>query len=293
MAENTRKRKGQLVRGVFQALLDSPEGKPANQVLREVESLVAPTPYELGSYANGARRYEKVVRFSTIASVKAGWLVKEKGVWRLTEEGHVAFSEFVDPAAFDAEASRLYREWKRTQPEADDEVTDESVAEISTTLEEAEEAAWNDIRAYLAAMPPYEFQELVASLLRAMDYYVDWVAPKGADGGVDIVAYTDQLGTTGPRVKVQVKRHPENKSGPDAIRAFLAVLGDQDVGIFVCTGGFTAEAQREARAQEKRRVVLVDDVRLVELWAQHYDALDDESRQRLPLRTIHFLAPSE
>ena len=40
-------------------------------------------------------------------------------------------------------------------------------------------------------MNPNELQELVADLLRAMDYHVAWVAPPGKDGGVDVLAFTD------------------------------------------------------------------------------------------------------
>jgi uncharacterized protein with gpF-like domain len=60
-------------------------------------------------------------------------------------------------------------------------------------------------------MPPYEFQELVADLLRAMGYHVAWIADAGKDGGIDIVAYNDPLGTRLPRIKVQVKRHNAQK----------------------------------------------------------------------------------
>lgn len=67
----------------------------------------------------------------------------------------------------------------------------------------------------------------------------------------------------------------------------------EDVGRSVCTGGFTSEAQREARAQEKRRIVLVDDTRLVELWTEHYERLDEIDRQRLPLTRIYFLVPAD
>jgi restriction system protein len=138
-------------------------------------------------------------------------------------------------------------------------------------------------------MPPYEFQELVAALLRAMGYRVDWVAPPGQDQGVDIVAYTDALGAVGPRIKVQVKRRPDQKTNSDDLRAFMAVLGDQDIGLYVSSGGFTSTAEREARGQEKRRIVLVDDSRLVDLWIQHYDSLADEDRLRFPLTPVYFL----
>ncbi len=74
MAEISRKRVGELVRGVFQLLRDIPEGMPAKEVLRRLESLVPPTDFERTTYPErpNVRRYEKIVRFSTIASVKAG-----------------------------------------------------------------------------------------------------------------------------------------------------------------------------------------------------------------------------
>ena len=43
-------------------------------------------------------------------------------------------------------------------------------------------------------MQRYDFQDLVADLLRGMSYRVSWVAPPGKGGGIDIVAYTDPPG---------------------------------------------------------------------------------------------------
>jgi restriction system protein len=76
-------------------------------------------------------------------------------------------------------------------------------------------------------MNPYEFQELVAALLRAMDYHIARVSPPGPDQGLDILGYTDPLGATGPRIKVQVKRRAD-KVTVDGLRAFMALLGSQD-----------------------------------------------------------------
>jgi restriction system protein len=292
VAEITKRRMGELVRGVFSILLEHPEGVAASEVLAELEKRVPPTQFENSFYPNSpnVRRYGKIVRFSTIGPVKAGWLVKEKGHWTLTDEGRAAYETYRDPEELFDRARKLYYEWKKGQPEDVDDVPDDGDgAAPSTTLEEAEEAAWADIRAYLAAMPPYEFQELVAALLRAMGYRVDWVAPPGQDQGIDIVAYTDTLGAVGPRIKVQVKRRPDNKTSADDLRAFLAVLHEQDIGLYVCTGGFTSSAEREARGQEKRRITLVDDSRLLDLWIQHYETLSDEDRLRLPLTPVYFL----
>ena len=289
MAEITKKRMGELVRGVFTILVDAPEGLPAAQILEMVVKAVPPTPFEAGFYEKHptVRRYEKIVRFSTINAVKAGWLVKDKGQWSLTEEGRAAYTEFSDPEAFYAESQRLYRAWKKAQPvETDDGEESDGEAEAAATLEEAEETAWSEIQNYLVAMPPYEFQELVGALLRL------WTAPPGPDRGIDLIAHNDRLGTTTPRIKVQVKRQAQNKIAVEGIRAFLAVLGDDDVGIYISAGGFTSEAEREARSQEKRRLTLIDLSRLVDLWVEHYDRIEDEDRRRLPLTAVYYLSPA-
>jgi restriction system protein len=294
MAQVTIRRYGELSRATFEVLRDKPDGLPAQQVLKEVEARLPPTAFENETYPNrpGVRRYPKHVRFASISPVKAGWLVKTKGIWSVTEEGRAAYAAFPDPEAFQREADKHYYAWKKGQPEQESE--DEQAPDVTAaTLEEAEEAAVADIRTYLWRMPPYEFQSLVAALLRAMGYHVLWEAPPGPDQGIDIVAYTDPLGTSSPRIKVQVKRHAETKIAREGISSFVGTLGAQDVGIYVAAGGFTKEAEREARSQEQRRLTLIDLDRLVELWIEHSPKLDDTDRQRLPLRPIYYLAPHE
>ncbi len=46
MAEITRKRVGELQRGVFKILLDSPDGLPAKDVLNRLPQVVPPTEFE-------------------------------------------------------------------------------------------------------------------------------------------------------------------------------------------------------------------------------------------------------
>lgn len=296
----SRRRMGELLQGVFAVLLDQPEGMRAAEVIAEVERRVPPTGFENDVYSSdNTRRYPKIVRFSTIGAVKAGWLVKENGRWSLTPEGHEVYHRLSSPAELMAESDKLYRVWKRQQaPDGDDEVNVEAArgaegSPLAVVLEEAEESAGNAIRDYLAVMPPYEFQNLVAELLTAMGYYVLWVAPPGPDQGVDLIAYTDALGTRPPRIKVQVKRQADKKIDAPELRAFMAVVGDQDVGIYVSAGGFTTGAQREARAQERRSLTLIDLDRLIRLWIEHWDKLEDAARLRLPLKPVYFLAPPD
>lgn len=293
MAEITKKRKGELVRGVFQILLSNHEGLAAKEVLQRMQNVVPPNTFEASEYANrpGVQRYERIIRFSTIPAVKAGWLVKDKGHWSVTEEGRRAYEEFSDPAQFMLEAIRLYREWARERPDEDGE-EEESVETATTTLEEAEEAAWAEIEAYLAEMNPFDFQELVAGLLRGMGYHIAWTAPPGPDRGLDVIAHCDPLGIKGPRIKVQVKRRAD-KISVDGIRSFMSQLSDGDVGLFVSTGGFTKDAEQEARYQERRRIMLVDLKRLFELWVEHYLHIPEDQRRLFPLKPVHFLARVE
>jgi restriction system protein len=139
-------------------------------------------------------------------------------------------------------------------------------------------------------MPPYDFQDLIAALLRGMGYHVAWVAPPGKDDGLDIVSYTDPLGAEGPRIKTQVRRRNESKTTLDDLRSFLSTLSNQDVGIFVSTSGFTVDATREARRQETRRITLIDLETFFDLWVENYENLNEQDRQRLPLKPVYFLS---
>jgi restriction system protein len=284
-----------MLRELFEVLMPVSDGMQAREALAALEKRLTLSNYENGEYASGGRRFDKIVRFATVDLVKAGWLVKEKGRWTVTVEGEKAFHSIRDPEAFYKEAVRLYHQWKSTQPDDIEDtvpdIADETTAKTaSITLEEAEEQAWSEIDQYLRGVNPYEFQEIVASLLRAMGYHVSWVAPPGRDGGIDILAASDPLGTKSPRIKVQVKRQAQSVD-VDGLRSFMALLGDGDVGIFVSVGGFTKKAAEEARLQEKRKITLLNNEQLFDLWIEYYGQLKDEDRRRLPLKSVYFLSP--
>ncbi len=293
MADITIQRTGELLRKLFEILIARPEGMRAKDVLDALQSKVELTEYEKGQFASGQGiRFVRIVRFATIDLVKAGWLLKEKGWWTVTEQGKEAFQKYKDPAEFYRTAQKLYREWGINNPDTSDVEVEEKVDEsqAAITYEEAEEQAWNEIEEYLRNMPPYEFQKLVASLLKAMGYHVTWIAPPGKDGGIDILAWNDPLGTKPPRIKVQVKREQVSVN-VSVLRSFMALLGDSDVGIFVSTGGFTKDAQEEARTQQSRQVTLINLERLYELWIEHLNKFDEEARDLFPLKPIYFIAP--
>ena len=298
MPEVTRQRTGELLRKLFEILIAHPEGLQARDALRELASNFTLTEHEKGTYKTGGRRFDFIVRFATVDCVKAGWMVKSKGRWLVTDEGRRAWETYKTPDDFYRRAARLYNEWRTTSRRTEEEAVIEQGEEageektVQITFEQAEEQAWGEIEQYLQGMNPYDFQDLVASLLRGMGYHVSWVSPPGKDGGIDILAWGDPLGTRPPRLKVQVKRRtdPVNVEG---LRAFMALLHDDDAGIFVSTGGFTKDAQELARSQERRKITLVDLERFFDLWVESYGKLEDAARRKLPIQPIYFLAPED
>jgi restriction system protein len=267
----------------------------ASKALQQLADQTQMTPHEAGHYESGDRRFEKIVRFATVDCVKAGWMVKDTGLWTITDEGRQAYAKYKDPEEFYKRAVELYAAWEKgrrgeraAEPSADNAPL-EVDAEI--TLDEARESAWGEIERYLATMQPYQFQDLVGALLRGLGYHVPYTAAPGKDGGVDLIATRDALGAERPRVKVQVKRQQATVSVSE-LRSFMATLSDDDLGLFVSLGGFTKDAQEEARFQEKRRVTLVDLKRFFELWVEHYAKLSDEDKRRLPITPVYFLVPT-
>ncbi len=290
----TRERNGLLIQKVLEMLEQSPDGLQARVVIERLSQTIPLTDHEKGYYLDGSLRFNKILRFSTIWSVKAGWRTKTKGIWQITDYGKAVLKKIKDPTALFREADRLYKEWKLDQDTDDENV--EAEAEVvgrSGVLEEAEEISWQEIQTHIHKLNAYDFQNMVAALLRAMNYHVDWVAPPGKDDGVDIVAFADPLGAKVPRIKVQVKHRATTKVTLDELKSFLAGLGNQDVGIYVSTGGFTLDAAMKARAQEQKQITLIALEKSFDLWVEHYERVEDSARYYLPLKPIYYLAPKQ
>jgi restriction system protein len=121
-----------------------------------------------------------------------------------------------------------------------------------------------------------------------MDYRVVWIAPRGRDGGLDLLAQGDPLGVHGPRIKGQVKRRAENRVSEEELRSFLSLIEPSDVGVYISLGGFTRDAEGLAR-RSSRRVTLIDGDGLLNLWVEHHKRLDESARELLPLKPVWFL----
>lgn len=135
----------------------------------------------------------------------------------------------------------------------------------------------------ISKLDPYDFQDLVAAVLRAMGFKATSVPP-GPDRGIDIMAYRDPFGFEPPRIKVQVKHRTSSTGGPD-MRSFVAALNRGEKGLYVSTGGFTRDAKLDAeRAYET--VTLLDRDGFIQLLLDNYETLEPEYKAMVPLRKV-------
>jgi len=193
-------------------------------------------------------------------------------------------------------SDEAYDKWKEENHPNDvfkdaQDIVDDGQQAQAATIHEIEQQAIDGLKHQINLLNAYEFQDLVAALLRGMGYYTPFVAPQGKDGGIDVIAYRDPLGTISPRIKVQIK-HRESSAGAPEVRQLMGLLQkDGDVGMFVSSGGFSSDAKVTARSSHVH-VELVDLDRYIALWKEFYPKMSDEDKSLLPLVPIYFFAPS-
>lgn len=271
-------------------------------VIEKIRTTVNFDEWEKHRYdKTGYIRWESILHFFTIDCMKAGFMQKSKGQWTLTLEGEEVMKLGAD-RMLDA-ATKAYRDWKSKQKPDEDEKDIEAVdvdikeetfeQKQKALLEQIEDTAYQGLRNYILNKNPYEFQDLIAGLLSSMGYFISMVSPKGRDGGIDIIAYTDPLGTKQPRIIAQVKHHPTSSISSDDIQRLIGTMKrETDVGLFVTSGDFSQPAKTEARLSGKH-IELIDFDRLIELWIQYYEKMKDEIKYMLPLHPVYFLGSNE
>jgi restriction system protein len=288
----TRSLAAKLIYSALTILRDNAKELPIRELLEKIEKKVELDTWARERYEKtGYVRWESILHFYSIDCVKAGYLVKKKGIWYLTPEGEEAIK--LGAEALLENATKSYRQWRADNPVTHEEEEPPDVEPSEPpSYDDIEQRAMEGLQQYINAKNPYEFQDLVAALLRGMGYYTPFVAPKGKDGGVDIVAYRDPLGTESPRIQVQIK-HKESSASVQEVRQLMGLLQKEgDVGMFVSTSGFSPDARAAARGSHVH-VELIDLNRLINLWQEFYDRLKDEDKSLLPLHPIFFLAAGE
>lgn len=106
MAQITNKRLGELIQALFRILEKHPDGMKAQEALAALADAVTLTEYEAGSYESG-RRFEKIVRFATVDTVRAGFPSRHKvhsskhsAVYMVTKRRMVGSDGIKSPSAW-------------------------------------------------------------------------------------------------------------------------------------------------------------------------------------------------
>jgi restriction system protein len=191
------------------------------------------------------------------------------------------------------ERTFLKKRKKTVKEKKDDTELEDDQQLIKAKIDELEEEALEGLRSYLKEKNPYEFQDMVAALLRAMKYHTPFISPRGTDGGVDVIAYRDPLGVKSPRIKVQVKHRPNDTVSVKEIRSLIGILNkDSDIGLFVTSGKFSSDSENLSRDSHVH-IKLIDFEDFISFWKEFYDELTDEEKNMLPLKSISFLGSNE
>lgn len=288
---------------VYQILLANGEAMRSRDIFSKIADQVPMSAAESEIHeSNGLTRWATILHWYSVDAVKAGFLTKKAGTWTLTEEGRQNVA--LGPVAAFLRGQKGYKQWAASQTPGQvqqvapvtEEAIESNVLDITqpqtrqAIFDSTQGQARSDIEDFIRAKNPYEFQELVAALLRGMGYHTPFVAARGPDGGIDIIALRDPLGVTTPRIKVQVKHRPDHAIPPSDVRSLKGVLdSDTEFGLFVTSGRFTSDATSFARQSGvNMRLINLDE--FIELWIQFYQKLTDEDKLHLPLQPIMFLA---
>lgn len=206
---------------------------PSREINEKVASRVDLTEWELARLEKTWYiRWESILHFFSIDFSKAWFLRKNKGMRYITDEWEQALNDHTEIELLE-EAGELYKERdKKRKIEAKKEIPEDEWDELLDNheqvhiaeLEQLELSALDWLRSHIVSINPYEFQELVWALLRAMWYYTPFIAAKWKDWWIDLVAYADPLGAKPPRIKVQVKHRPNASISIDEIQRMSGLL---------------------------------------------------------------------
>lgn len=276
------------------------------------------TPEESKQGSTGKRKFTEIVEVIAGMLINAGWIEKARqSSWRITEEGITALETY--PNAMDLVLAALQKAEDYThavEGKSEDDAAEE-IAPYSAPDTQTEPAPappqepqrkrgkeswtafyWSTeqkvneyIAEFLANVHSHEFERIMTTLLKAMGYHIQWTAPEhGADGGIDIMACRDPFGMDA-RLKVKCKKWKERVGAP-IVKSFAANIEHKDVGVIVCTGGFTPDAENWVKTQP-RPLVLVNREKLVSLWIEHCEKLTEKEREVFPLRAKYILTPKQ
>lgn len=158
---------------------------------------------------------------------------------------------------------------------------DETVARVA---EEIEQNTRDFIAKKLAQeLKGHPFEHFIAHVLNILGYRTR-ISPEGADGGIDIIAYKDELGLEPPIIKVQVKSIDSDIT-PDKVQALYGNVTTGEYGLFITINGFSKKAREFAKSKGNLRIIDGDE--LIDILLQHYEQLDSKYKAIIPLKNVY------
>ena len=158
---------------------------------------------------------------------------------------------------------------------------DSTVADTANNIEEnTRDFIYKKLSKELKGHP---FEHFVAHLLNLIGYKTR-VSPEGGDGGIDVLAFKDELGIEPPIIKVQVKSEDGNIT-PDKVQALYGNVGTGEYGLFITLGNYSRNAKSFAKSKANLR--LIDGNELIDLILSHYEQLDSKYKAMLPLKNVY------
>ena len=129
----------------------------------------------------------------------------------------------------------------------------------------------------LQSIDPFQFEYLIAELLKKIGYENVEVTNRSRDKGIDIIANLTVGGLTSVKTVIQVKRFKTGNNIPGNIITQLRGSAEVDQrGLIITTSDFTKAARAEAKESKKMPVSLVNGEKLVELLFKYKTGIKEE-----------------
>lgn len=177
-----------------------------------------------------------------------------RGIWTITETGR----RMQTKEEMQELVSQAYAEWR--QEKQDREIEPEAENDDATDAQDWQE----ELLGILRSMPPDAFERLCQRILRESGFTKVEVTGRSGDGGIDGAGVL-RVKLISFHVRFQCKRYSGSVGASD-IRNFRgAMAGRGDKGLFLTTGRFTKDAQRESVRDGAPAIDLIDGADLCSL----------------------------
>jgi len=214
---------------------------------------------------SGNVRFQNQVQWARQYLVWAGLIDgSRRGIWTLTPEG-------VKAQLTEEQSRQLVQKWVKIHAETrgvrvkQPEVTP-AILEGEIEVQTPEEAEENELLEVLQSLSADGFERLSKRLLHEYGLERVVVTGKSHDGGLDGTGILRLNPFVTMKVLFQCKKIRSSVSRAQVGDFRNAVMGRADKGIFITTGWFSPDAEKEANRDGVIPIEMVDGERLVELF---------------------------